>query len=105
MGLAILTEFILNMTGDAKQPKGYFRVKSVEELVVALRVVTNLVVNRAGPNHTRTKREAEEIGRDVAGNDLPQTDWQKSVEASVQDETYQNDVSSCEELDRQFEEE
>jgi len=105
MGLAILTEFILNMTGDAKQPKGYFRVKSVGELVGALRAVTNLAVNRAGPNHDKLRSKNAEIGRDVAGNDLPQTDWQKSVEASVQDETYQNDVSSCEELDRQFEEE
>ena len=70
----------------ADEPKGYIRVKNIAELVGALRVLTNVAVERAGPNHDRLRSENAVIGRDVAGNELPQTEWQKAIQESIQEE-------------------
>ena len=64
----------------ADRPKAYIKVKNIAELAGALRIVTGVAVERAGPNFQRLKMKMEEEGRDVAGNDLPQTEWQKSIQ-------------------------
>ena len=92
---------------------GYAKVASQEDLSNAISDMLRKVVDQRAIQDPRI--DARSQGRmtiltrvhgvEIGGEDLPQTDWQKSVEAFVQDESYSNDMSSCDELDRQFEEE
>ena len=92
---------------------GYAKVASQEDLSNAISDMLRKVVDERAIQDPRI--DARSQGRmtiltrvhgvEIGGEDLPQTDWQKSVEAFVQDESYSNDMSSCDELDRQFEEE
>jgi len=109
----IVNTWMMERLSRGNDEIGYAKVTSQEELYDAISDVTRKVVHaRAIQNQ---KVEANDQGRrtiltkvhgvEIGGEDLPQTDWQKSIESAIQDEEYGNDVSSCEELDREFEEE